>query len=257
MPHLILITALAVFLYMTAVFLVALLRRDNSIVDIAWGPGFILVAVLSLLWGRGFEARHWLVTGLVMIWGLRLAFHIYFRNRGRGEDFRYAQWRKDWGRGFVLRSFFQIYMLQGLFLMLISYSVLLVNHSLRRGLTPLDFLGGAVWLVGFFFEAVGDAQLRMFKRKPENKGKIMNTGLWKYTRHPNYFGEAAMWWGIFLVALSVEGGWTAVISPAVITFLLRRVSGVTLLEKKYAGNEEFAAYARRTNAFFPWFQKKI
>jgi steroid 5-alpha reductase family enzyme len=120
----------------------------------------------------------------------------------------------------------------------------------------LDIIGLIIWLLGFVFESVGDHQLSKFKRKEENKGKIMTQGLWKYTRHPNYFGEVVMWWGIFLMALSVKNGWTAVVSPLLITFLLLKVSGITMLERKYAGNEEFQEYAKRTNAFFPWFPKK-
>jgi len=246
----------AVFVYMTAVFLIAVLAKDNSIVDVAWGPGFILVAVVTFWLRPGFEARHLLITLLVAIWGLRLAIHIFLRNRGRGEDFRYAKWRKDWARWFIPRSFFQVFMLQGIFMLIISSSIVLVNRSPESGLTLLDALGGILWLIGFLFEAVGDYELKRFKQKPESKGKIMTTGLWKYTRHPNYFGEAALWWGIWLIALSVDSGWAAIISPLTISFLLLKVSGVKMLEKKYAGNEEFAAYARLTSPFFPWFPKK-
>jgi steroid 5-alpha reductase family enzyme len=246
----------AVFVYMTAVFFIALIAKDNSIVDVAWGPGFILVAVVTFWLRPGFEARHVLIGLLVAIWGFRLAAHVFLRNRGRGEDFRYAKWRKDWGRWFIPRSFFQVFMLQGILLLIISSPIILVNRSPKSGLTILDALGALVWLIGFIFEAVGDYQLKRFKQKPESKGRVMTRGLWKYTRHPNYFGEAALWWGIGLVALSVDSGWAAVISPLTITFLLLKVSGVTLLEKKYAGNEEFLAYARRTSAFIPWFPKK-
>jgi len=248
--------ALAVFAYMTAVFLIALLLKDNSIVDIAWGLGFILVALTTLFLRPGFEARHVLITGLVVVWGLRLASHIFLRNRGRGEDFRYAKWRRDWGRWVVPRSFLQIFMLQGVFMLIIASPIVLVNRSSEEGLIVLDGLGAFLWLTGFLFEAVGDHQLKRFKQKPESKGKIMTSGLWKYTRHPNYFGEAALWWGIFLIALSVRGGWAAVVSPLTISFLLLKVSGVRMLEKKYVGNEEFGVYARRTSAFFPWFPKK-
>jgi steroid 5-alpha reductase family enzyme len=251
MGEILVAAAIAVFLYMTAVFAAALLVRDNSIVDIAWGPGFILVGLLTLLIGKRFEPRQLLVTTLVTIWGLRLAIHIFRRKRGRGEDFRYANWRRDWGRWFVPRSYLQIFMLQGIFLLIISYGVILVNGSASRALWALDLAGAAVWAAGFFFEAVGDAQLEKFKRRPENKDRIMTAGLWRLTRHPNYFGESAMWWGMFLLTLSAPSGWTTVVSPLLITFLLLRVSGVTMLEKKYAGNSEFAAYARRTSAFFP------
>jgi steroid 5-alpha reductase family enzyme len=256
MMSFILYSGAAVFLYMTGVFIVALIKKDNSVVDVAWGPGFIVVAFLTFFLERGIEACHVLVTGLVLVWGVRLAAHIFVRNRGKGEDFRYAKWRREWGRWFVLRSYFQIFMLQGLFLLLIVSPVVIVNQSSTVDLSPLDAAGAALWLVGFLFEAIGDYQLRQFKKKAENRGKIMTGGLWKYTRHPNYFGEVAVWWGIYLIALSVPDGWTAVVSPLTITFLLLKVSGVTMLEKKYAGNPDFAAYARRTSVFFPWFPKK-
>lgn len=249
-------SAVAVILYMTAIFILALIKRDNSIVDIAWGVGFILVAFLTFCLKKGVTFRHVLVIILVFLWGTRLAVHIAIRNRGRGEDFRYAQWRKDWGRRFVLRSFFQIFMLQGFLLLVISYPLMLVNHSTEGGISFFDIAGAAIWLIGFFFEAVGDYQLLKFKRREENREKIMTYGLWRYTRHPNYFGEAVMWWGIFLIALSVNHGWTAFISPLLITFLLLRVSGVIMLEKKYVGKKEFEEYARSTSAFFPWFPRK-
>lgn len=249
-------SALAVFIYMTVIFIIALVKKDNSVVDIAWGIGFILVALLTFFLEGGFEVRHILVTALVVIWGMRLAAHIFIRNRGRGEDFRYAQWRREWGKWFLLRSFFQIFMLQGLLMLIIAYPVMLVSYSQETGISFLDAAGFILWLLGFFFEAGGDYQLARFKRDPGNKGKIMKYGLWKYTRHPNYFGETAMWWGVFLIALSVWAGWTAIISPLLITVLLLKVSGVTMLEKKYVGNREFEEYARRTGAFFPWFPKK-
>jgi len=252
----ILCSAVLIFIYMTGLFLVALARKDNSLADIGWGIGFILVTALGFYLEPGWTSRHILVAGLVFIWGLRLALHILLRNRKRGEDFRYAKWREDWGKRFVLRSYLQVFLLQGAILLVISYSIMVVDHSPDPGLTPLDAAGFAVWLLGFFFEAVGDRQLQTFKRDPANKGRIIMSGLWKFTRHPNYFGEAAMWWGLFLIALSVENGWTAVISPVAITFMLLRVSGVTMLEKKYRGNREFEEYAKTTSAFIPWFPKK-
>jgi len=241
---------------MALIFWLAWIKKDNSIVDIAWGIGFILLAILTFFLETAFVTRHVLVTALIFIWGTRLATHIALRNKGRGEDFRYAQWRKDWGKWFLIRSFFQIYMLQGFFLLIIAYPVMLINHSKEAGIVFLDILGLIIWMKGLFFEAGGDYQLAKFKTKSENKGKIMTQGLWRYTRHPNYFGETAMWWGIFLIALSVKSGWTAIVSPLLITFLLLKVSGITMLEKKYVGNKDFEKYAKRTSAFFPWFPKK-
>jgi steroid 5-alpha reductase family enzyme len=243
--------ALVVFLYMTLIFLVALVIKNNSIVDIAWGIGFICVALVTFFFDEGMTNRSILLTALVSVWGIRLAIHVGLRNRGKPEDFRYAQWRKKWGKWFVPRSYLQIFLLQGILLLIISYPVVLVNRSQGPGLTLVDLIGVLIWCAGFVFESVGDYQLVRFKRNPENKGKIMTIGLWKYSRHPNYFGEALLWWGIFIIALSVENGWTAIISPLLITFLLLRVSGVTMLEKKYIGNDAYAAYAKKTSAFIP------
>ncbi len=244
---------------MTVWFVVALIKKDNSVADIAWGLGFVLIAAVTLFRRGDWAARPVLATAVVLIWGLRLAAHILHRNRKRGEDYRYGEWRRKWGRSFVWRSYIQVFLLQGLFLFLISSSVILINRSTDAGLMPLGPLeaaGTAVWVVGFLFETVGDAQLARFKKDQENRGKIMARGLWRYSRHPNYFGESLMWWGIYILALSVPGGWMTIVSPILITFLLVRVSGIPLLEKKYAGNAEFQAYARRTNAFVPWFPKK-
>jgi steroid 5-alpha reductase family enzyme len=252
MFELLLPTAIAVWAAMTLLFCLALILKDNSIVDVGWGLGFVLVAGLSAVREPGFEPRHVLVTLLVLVWGVRLAVHIFRRNRKRVEDFRYAAWRERWGRWFVLRSYFQIFMLQGLFLALISAPLPWINGAPGRPLGPWDGTGALLWLVGFLFESVGDAQLARFKKDPANKGKLIRTGLWNYSRHPNYFGEALMWWGIFMIALAVPGGWVLVFSPLTITLLLRFVSGVPLLEKKYRDRPEFREYAGRTNAFIPW-----
>jgi len=252
MFELLLPTAIAVGAAMTLLFCLALVLKDNSIVDIGWGLGFVLVAGLSAVQDPGFEPRHILATFLVLVWGVRLAVHIFRRNRKRVEDFRYAAWRERWGRWFVLRSYFQIFMLQGLFLVLISAPLPRINSAPGRPLGPWDVAGVLLWLVGFLFESVGDAQLARFKKDPANKGKFIRTGLWNYSRHPNYFGEALMWWGIYVIALAVPGGGILVFSPLTITLLLRFVSGVPLLEKKYRDRPEFRDYARRTNAFIPW-----
>lgn len=246
-------SAVLVAAYMTAWFVVALLKRDNSVADVAWGLGFVLVAAFTFF-RRSSLALPLLVTSLVAIWGLRLSFHIFRRNLKKGEDPRYAKWRKDWGRAFFWRSFFQVFLLQGFFLLIISSPVVSINAG--RGLSPSrgwpwTLAGTLVWIAGFVFEAVGDAQLARFKRDPSNKGRIMDRGLWRLTRHPNYFGESLMWWGLFLVALQAPYGWATVVSPLLITFLLVKVSGVPMLERRYAGNPEFQAYARRTSAFVP------
>lgn len=253
-------SAILVALYMTAWFAVALVKKDNSVADIAWGLGFVLVAGYTFFFRRTSLFLPCLVTSLVAVWGLRLAWHIFRRNKNKGEDPRYAAWRARWGRTFVWRSYLQVFLLQGLFMLVIAWPVIHINAYRRTGPTGgrehgLWAAGLLVWLVGFLFEAVGDAQLARFKKDPANKGKIMDRGLWKYTRHPNYFGEALMWGGIFIIALEVPSGWMTIASPLLITFLLAGVSGVPLLEKRYAGNAAFQDYARRTSAFVPWFPK--
>jgi len=247
---------LAVLLYMTTLFAVALVRKDNSIADIGWGVGFLVVWAVTFLLEPGGTPVQLLAGGLVAAWGLRLSGHIYFRNRGRGEDFRYAQWRREWGRAFALRSYLQVFLLQGLFLLLVAMPVILVNRSPSGSIGGPAVSGAVIWLIGFVFESFGDAQLRRFKKNPANRGRIMTRGLWRYTRHPNYFGESLMWWGLFLVGLSVAGGWAGLVSPLLLTLLLTRVSGIPLLEKKYRGNPEFEEYARRTSAFIPWPPKR-
>jgi len=256
MSQALIVSAVAVLLYMTAVFLLALRLKDNSIVDIAWGPGFVLVASLSFFWEGAPTARHLLVTGLVAVWGTRLAVHIFLRKKGRGEDFRYAEWRRSWGKRFVPRSYFQVFFLQGLLLLLVAYPIIIINLSAVSPLRIWDGLGFLVWVLGFVFEVASDAQMERFRRDPTNKGKIIGTGLWRFSRHPNYFGEATLWWGIFVIGLAVPRGWMGVLSPVLLTLLLTKVSGVPLLEKKYAGNPEFAAYARRTSVFIPWVPKR-
>jgi steroid 5-alpha reductase family enzyme len=249
--------------YMTFWFVVALIKKDNSVADVAWGLGFVLVAAYTFFFRRTSLFLPVLVSSLVAVWGLRLSFHIFRRNRTKGEDPRYAAWRLKWGRSFVWRSYLQVFLLQGLIMLVIALPVILVNtHRWARppGAATRDVFalaGTLVWVLGFFFEAVGDAQLARFKKDPANKGKIMDRGLWRYTRHPNYFGESLMWAGIFVVALETPYGWATVASPVLITFLLAKVSGVPLLEKRYAGNAAFQAYARRTSAFVPRPPKKL
>ncbi|MGD1009834.1 MAG: DUF1295 domain-containing protein [Candidatus Aminicenantales bacterium] len=256
MGHILLLCSLTVWSYMTAWFILALFRKDNSLADVAWGLGFILLAGLTLVRQNEYAARQILVSCLVLLWGIRLSLHIFSRILKRGEDPRYAAWRAKWGRSFVPRSYLQIFLLQGVFLLVTSLPVVLVNSSPQKGLGAPDLAAALVWLAGFVFETAADRQLVLFKKDPANRGKIMTSGLWRYTRHPNYFGEAVMWWGIFGLALSTRNGWMTAASPLLITFLLRFVSGVPLLEKKYLGNAEFEEHARRTNALVPGFPKR-
>lgn len=255
MNNIFMVSALIIFLYMNLVFILSLIKKNAAIVDVAWGPGFVLVVVFHLaresLHHGVIDSRQFLVAILITIWGTRLSWHIYRRNRGKPEDYRYANWRQKWGRTFVLRSYFQIFLLQGFSMFLILMPSLLVLRVRSGRLTVLEALGLLVWLTGFFFEAVADWQLRRFKQNPENRGRIITGGLWKYSRHPNYFGESIMWWGIFLIALDTPLGWLGIISPLTITLLLTMVSGIPLLEKKYRGQPDFETYREVTSAFFP------
>ncbi|NIQ98523.1 MAG: DUF1295 domain-containing protein [Desulfuromonadales bacterium] len=244
-----------ILLVMTATFVVAMIIKDNSIVDIVYGLAFLLSCWAAFLCCGEAHPRALLALGLVTLWGGRLAGHIFLRKRGEEEDFRYRQWREEWGALFVPRSFLQIFMLQGAVVFIVALPVFLVIRQPGGGLGWLDLLGTLVWLLGFTFEAVGDFQLMRFKSDPSNKGRIMQSGLWRYTRHPNYFGEATLWWGLFFIALGVPYGWVAVVSPLLIDFLLLKVSGIPMLEAKYEGDPEFEAYKQRTNTFFPWLPK--
>lgn len=248
--------ALLLFIYMSFWFVVSLIKKRNDVADVAWGLGFVLMTWMSFVLSDNSGTRGLLVGILVSIWGLRLAWHIHARNKGKAEDYRYLPWRKEWGKWFYIRSYFQVYILQGAFLFLIVMPVLLINKNTGVELGLLDAVGVAAWLIGFYFEAVGDAQLARFIKNPTNKGKLMQSGLWAYTRHPNYFGEVTQWWGLWLVALSVSNGWFGIIGPITITFLILKVSGIPMLERKMAENPEFAEYKRRVSVFIPMFPKQ-
>ncbi|MBF7097392.1 DUF1295 domain-containing protein [Alkalibacter sp. M17DMB] len=247
-----------VLAYFGVVFILAQIRRNNSIVDIAWGPGFVFLAIYSLLRGDIYTQRAMLTTFFVAAWGLRLFFYISIRNWGKPEDYRYVDMRKKWGESnYYLKAYFNVFFVQGLLQYIIALPIITVNLMVPGKIGFLSYIGALIWIIGFYFEAVGDYQLRQFVKDANNKGRVMKYGLWKYTRHPNYFGEATMWWGIFLVAVvSVRDMWL-IVSPATITYLLLFVSGVPLLEKKYMKREEFREYAKVTNKFFPWIPKKM
>jgi steroid 5-alpha reductase family enzyme len=245
-----------VFIYMTIFFIAAQMKKDNSIVDMGWGFGFVVIAVYTLIASSNYSVSSIIVTLLVCIWGIRLTYHIFKRNAGKPEDYRYAKWRKEWGKWLVPRAFLQIFMLQGALMLVIAYPVIMNNASNKVGFGALETVGLAIWIVGFIFESLGDKQLKDFIAKRKNKALVMKEGLWKYTRHPNYFGEVTMWWGIFLISLSSPSGIYGIISPITITFLILYVSGVPLLEKRYKDNEDFQAYAKITSKFIPWFPKE-
>lgn len=243
------ILAITLLCYMSFWFAISVIKKRNDVADIAWGLGFVLMAWLSFcLTGYSFKA--FLVNSLVTVWGLRLAWHIYHRNRNKPEDSRYLEWRKTWSN-FYLRSFLQVFFLQGIFIFMISLPVIFINHSISQGFSIFETIGILVWGVGFYLESTGDRQLKEFISDPENKGKLMDKGLWRYSRHPNYFGEVTQWWGIFIVAVSIPGSLFTIIGPLTITILILFVSGIPLLEKKYSGRPDFEEYKKRTSIFIP------
>ncbi len=244
-----LVLGIILFIYMTIWYGVAIVKSRNDVADIAWGLGFVMIAWLSL-YLAGFSMIGLLVNSLVTIWGVRLSWHIYKRNKNKPEDSRYMEWRKSWSN-FYLRSFVQVFLLQGLFLFMISLPVIYVNMSRSNNLGIIEIIGMLVWIIGFYFESTGDKQLKEFISNPTNKGKLMETGLWRYTRHPNYFGEVTQWWGIFLIAISLPGSFFTIIGPLTITILILFVSGVPMLEKKYAGRADWESYKKRTSMFLP------
>jgi len=241
----------AIFVLVTFLWLVSLLIKNASIVDVFWGIGFVFIAWLDYSISPFMSSTKWLLLILITIWGLRLALHIGIRNRGKPEDFRYAKWRKEHGKGWPLISYFQVFLLQGFLMWIIAAP--LISIRVTDGippLPPLAVIGALIWVYGFFFEAVGDWQLARFKADPANKGKLMTSGVWKYTRHPNYFGDAAQWWGFYLIAAGA-GGWWTIFSPIVMTFLLLKVSGVAMLEKTMKDKPGYKEYAQKTSAFIP------
>jgi len=245
----------AIAILMVVTWLISLAVRDASIVDLIWGLGFVLVAwVTAITVSPG--ARGWALIAMVTLWGLRLSIYLGWRNLGKGEDFRYQAMRKQHGTKFPLISLVTVFGLQGILMWIVSLPVQRgVGGDTTIGL--LAAFGLASWAIGVMFETAGDLQLARFKRDPANAGKVMDRGLWRYTRHPNYFGDFMVWWGIYLVALDADWSlwWTAV-GPVAMTILLMRVSGAGLLEKTITSRRPgYAEYQRRTNAFFPGLPK--
>lgn len=232
----------------------SLYLKDASIVDRFWGLGFVLLSVQQLLQNQFLTFRAALIFVLVALWGIRLSVYIYFRNRRKPEDARYQQMRAKRGASFWWKSYFIIFVLQG-FVMWIVAAPLAVIHLFPQADVPtaLDYFGVLLWTVGFLFESVADYQLSRFKKRPENQGKVCRSGLWNLSRHPNYFGESLIWWGYFFIALNVDFGWATVLSPILMTFLLLRVSGVSLLEEQLVSTKVgYEDYVKKVPAFLPF-----
>lgn len=248
---------ISVFIYFVVLFILGQRLNDNSIVDIGWGGSFMVIAVSLVLTSETLTTPQLIQLILVILWGMRLVIHLGKRNIGKPEDYRYQAMRQRWGDNRPrLQAFLKVYMLQMLFSMIISVPIIAAGVYEGDYNQTILWIGIIVFFLGYLFETVADYQLKRFKETPANKGKLITTGLWRFTRHPNYFGEAVLWWGIYVVALSYIGLWWTFIGPLTITLLLRYVSGVPLLEKKYAGREDFEAYKRKTSVFIPMIPKK-
>lgn len=242
----------AIACMMLTVWAISLVMRDASIVDIAWGSGFVLVAWVTFWLSDGNSTRSLLLTVLATIWGLRLSIYLAKRNLGHGEDFRYQAMRRKYGARFAIVSLYTVFGLQGLLMFVVSLPVQLGQVQTEPGFGVIGGLGVLVWGVGIYFEAVGDAQLARFKRDPANKGLVMDQGLWRYTRHPNYFGDSCVWWGLGLIAAETSNGVYGLIGPVVMTILLVKVSGVAMLDRSLLKRKPgYENYVATTSAFFP------
>lgn len=254
--------------------------KDNSLVDIGWALGFVSMAWISFLFNgikySSWSLRHILITSLVTVWGIRLTTYIIVRRKIRKvEDKRFVAYREKWQSNFILKSFLVIFVPQMIIVYIIGSPVVYANSIADSALVPplhgiiMLAIGAAVWLEGFFFETVGDIQLMKFRNNPTNKGKTLSSGLWKFSRHPNYFGESEQWWGIFIITLSfafddlsnithIIVGWVMILGPITLTLLLLKFSGIPTLETEEMLNkrEGYKEYIETTSSFIPWFPKK-
>ena len=251
--------AAAIAALLVTVWLSSLYLRDASLVDRFWGFGFVVAAWTGFLISEGYEPRRYLLLAMVTLWGLRLSIYLTKRNWGQGEDYRYQSMRRRRGDRFPIVSLFTVFGLQGVLMWFIGLPIALALVAAEPDtITPIDNIGAVIFLIGFAFEAIGDWQLARFKANPENDGQVMDRGLWRYTRHPNYFGDALLWWGLYLTAAATPYGRWAILSPIVMTFFLMKVSGVPMLERRMEKTRpKYADYTKRTSSFIPWPPKNI
>ncbi len=243
-------------------FVIAQIKKNNGLIDIAWGMSFVVTVVSSLILSGSVNLTKMIMLGVIMLWGMRLSIYLFMRNWSKPEDFRYKAMRDKWKTNLKLKAFLKVFLTQSIFSYIISLPVIFTNLYSTNLTEIIEFvvigLGLAIYLLGFVFEVLADSQLALFKKNPNNKGKILKSGVWSLSRHPNYFGEATIWWGIGIISISgfVPITFIALISPLIITLLLRFVTGVPLLERKYIGNLEFEAYKKVTPIFVPFIKKK-
>lgn len=245
---------LLILVYLLGMFIAVQIKKDNSIGNFTWGGGVLLITLYTFLYGAKVQ-RSILVTTMVCLWALRLITYIYSRYK-KGADPRFIEWQKQWGRYSLLISFWWIFIMNGALLMIMSMPSIVINMSTVAGLYWLDFIGVCIWIIGFLCESIADYQLFVFMKNSANKGKIMTQGLWHYSRHPNYFGEIVMWWGIYCLAFSVPNGPFSIIAPLTITILLLFFTGVPMLERVFKDNPDYQEYKKHTSMIIPWFIKK-
>ncbi|NPD45995.1 MULTISPECIES: DUF1295 domain-containing protein [unclassified Lentimicrobium] len=242
--------------FMTILWVISVIKKNASIVDAFWGAGFVLLVWFYFFQTEGLGERKILITTLVSIWGLRLSLFIGKRNWGKPEDFRYQKFRQDYGaHRYWWVSFFQTFILQGVLLWLISAPLLGAQSGINQELNFIDYAAAVIWLIGFAFEAGGDYQLAKFEKEPNNKGKVLSSGFWKYTRHPNYFGDGFQWIAFALFSIA-NACYLPILSAVLMNFLLVKISGVALLEKTLSKTKpQYQNYINRTPAYIPWLPK--
>jgi steroid 5-alpha reductase family enzyme len=247
------LAALFTFIFMVIFYVISIAKDDYSIVDVAWGLGFVNITIVSLFFNGTLTSQKLVFSALILIWGLRLTGYLYARNATVGEDYRYQEMRKSWGNTHRFQAFFKVFMLQGVLMLIIALPIVYtISNAAFEFSKPWQYFGLFIAVGGLLFEIIADSQMWQFKKDKNKKGSVLNTGLWHYSRHPNYFGETVFWWGIFLVAYNSEMPFYLIASPMLITFLLLKVSGVSLLEKKLGKNSKYQDYQNTTSAFIPW-----
>ncbi len=245
-----------ILINMSSLWVLSLVLKDSSIVDIFWGPGIVLAGGYYFLKSGNNSIENILLLSALIFWGVRLGGYLALRNIGQPEDARYQQFRAEGGKNYWWISFFRVFLLQGIIMWIISAIFQVAFAAGDNQISLLSIIGLFLFGTGFIFETIGDAQLYLFKKNPSNKGKVLNTGLWKYTRHPNYFGEAVLWWGFFCFALNHVEGLYYIFAPLFMTFLLVRISGVAMLERNLKTTKpQYKDYIKNTPAFFPWWPK--
>src|SRR5690554_1894277 len=253
---------LIVLAYFLIWYVIAQVKKNNGLVDIAWGMGIVVSAVSSLIIGGQYTIAGLVTTGLTAIWGLRLSGYLFIRNFNKEEDFRYKKFRIKWQKQERIKSLVYIFILQSVISYVIALPIILTNLIANKdfGIESilLVSIGGLIFFIGFIFEVLADHSLQRFKKDPNNKGKIMQKNVWKYSRHPNYFGEVTLWWGLGMIGLSTMNmiSFIGLIGPAVITYLILNITGIPLLEKRYKDHVAYQTYAKKTSRFFPMIPKK-